>query len=383
MAMHQCIQNFPTDALVETNENATPESLYVSNDELMSEDCEVGSALSNDYIASEPISPLVSATGLLEQEAFVSALTDNICARGQTVYPDLIFTKRMGNVVEVTQNLMYHIAEAGYISIARIVFYPSINEPSLCCDIQILLTSYQKGSVSDVDQAIDFCFIISKKGDYKFCPGLDQKEYYDRYFAMIRYYLKSVRLWDRPFKRIDSVKCFLWFQLKQNAPTAEKSNQAVLCRSCKRLHSDLDYQYKRSDVSPARRLKRQHPSSTFKLKYLSPASVLKRKVSTQKQRSTDKVKLSKLAELDVTLEDDQSDEVGEIIQTIEQQCSEDLHNLFDEVDSHSLFTGKSLRDTWEWDKANCKAEFFKDQLKNGKLAYQKCKHVHFIVSSYH
>ena len=123
-------------------------------------------------------------------------------------------------------------------------------------------------------------------------------------------------------------------------------------------------------------MKRQQPSSTYKLKYLSPASVLKRKVATQKERSTDKVKLSQLAEFDITLEDDQSDEVGEVMKTIEEQCVEDLRNLFDEVDSHSLSTGKSLRDTWERDKANCKAEFFKDQLKNDKLVYQNSNIIH-------
>ena len=151
------------------------------------------------------------------------------------------------------------------------------------------------------------------------------------------------------------MKCFLLFQLKKNASREEKSNHAVLCRSCKRLHPDLDHQYKRSGISPARRLKQQ-PSSTYKLKYLSPASVWKRKVATQKERSTDKVKLSKLAEFDATLEDDQSDKVGKVMKTIKEQCAEDLRNLFDEIDLHSLSTGKPLRDTWEQDKANCKAE---------------------------
>ena len=240
MTMHHCIRNFPTDSLVETySENA---NLCASNDRLMSEECKAGSVLSSDHMASAANSPLMNARCLLEQETFVSALIDNICARGQTIYPYLIFTKRTGNLVEVTQKLMHHIAEAGYISIARIVFSPSTSESSLCYDIQILLTSYQKGSVSDADQAIDVCFIISEKGDYKFCPGLDQKEYYDRYFAVIRYHLKSVRLWDRPFERIDSMKRFLWYQLKKNASREKKNNHAVLCRSCKWLHSDLDHQ---------------------------------------------------------------------------------------------------------------------------------------------
>lgn len=65
----------------------------------------------------------------------------------------------------------------------------------------------------------------------------------------------------------------------------------------------------------------------------------------------------KLAELDVTLEDDQSDEVGKIVTTIEENCSEELQNIFDEADAHSAKAGDSLHSSWERDKANSK--FFK------------------------
>ena len=92
----------------------------------------------------------------------------------------------------------------------------------------------------------------------------------------------------------------------------------MLCRPCKRLHADLDHQRRRSDVIPARFIKQQQPSSRYKLKYLSPASTLKQKAVTQKEWSCDKAKLASLTEFDVTLEDDQSDEVSKVIKRIEQ-----------------------------------------------------------------
>ena len=97
-----------------------------------------------------------------------------------------------------------------------------------------------------------------------------------------------------------------------------------MCRSCKRLHSDLDHQWRRSDVSPSRRLEQQQPFSSFKLKYLSPA---KRKTAAQKERLLDKAKASRLAEFDITLEDDQSDEVSEIVSTIEEKDSDELETI--------------------------------------------------------
>ena len=93
------------------------------------------------------------------------------------------------------------------------------------------------------------CEIISRKGGYKYFPGIDVAHYYDHYH---RYHIKSVRSWELPFKRIDSVNCFIWHQIPKNATAEEKSSDMVLCKSCKRLHSDLDYQRRRSQVSPSR-----------------------------------------------------------------------------------------------------------------------------------
>ena len=91
-----------------------------------------------------------------------------------------------------------------YISVARVIFNPS--STTLCYDVQVLLTSVQKGTVQNVGEALLVCCMISSEGDHKFCLGLNVSEYYDKYHSVICFHLKSVRLWDRPFKRIDSEK---------------------------------------------------------------------------------------------------------------------------------------------------------------------------------
>jgi len=266
----------------------------------------------------EGSSNIVSTTQPTNCEGYAT-ITEEVISRGQKAYPDILFTKKMGDgstMLDVTQSNMKNVPDAGFISLARVIFSPSCT--ALCYDVQVLLKSVQKGTVQNADEALNVCCIISSEGDYKFCPGLNLTEYDEKYHAMIRYHVKSVRVWERPFTRIDSENCKLWHQLNSNASENEKSSEEVLCRPCKRLRSDLNHQRRRSDVSPARCLKRQQPSSRFKLKYLSPASVKKRKTATQKERSNDKAKLSRLKDFDITLEDDQSDEVSEVLQTIEE-----------------------------------------------------------------
>ena len=139
------------------------------------------------------------------------------------------------------------------------------------------------------------------------------------------------------------------------------------------MHSDLDHQRRRSDVSPSKRLKRQHPSSSFRLKYLSPARTTKRRTATQKEPSLDKAKACRLSEFDITLEDNQSDEVSEIVSAIEEKCLEELESILNKADTHSENTGNSIRSSWERDiaasKLSCKTEFYNDQLRNGNFIY--------------
>ena len=129
-----------------------------------------------------------------------------VVTQGQKSYLDLVFIKKEGkdgDVLEITQSTMKNVPEAGYISVARVIFYPS-SSTGLFYDVQILFTSVQKGTVVDIDAALNVCHLVSTQRNHKFCPGLDEREYYDNYYSVIRYHLKSGQLWDKPFKRIDS-----------------------------------------------------------------------------------------------------------------------------------------------------------------------------------
>ena len=296
---------------------------------------------------------------------------DVLCAKGKSLYPDLAFTKRQRSdcdILEVSQVSTHYVPEAGSVSVARALFYPSVGNAGIYCyDIQALLTTIQKGETSSTDEGFEMCRIISNEGNYKFCPGIDCREYYENYFSIIRYNIASVGIWDRPFECVDSVNCLLWHQLKHNATYEEKESEEVLCRPCKRLCTDLDHQRRRSDVSSSKRIERLQLSSNFQWKFLSPISRSKRRVAAQRQRTRDKAKLVKLGELDVTLEDDQSDELCEIVSKIDDECKDEVESIFQEADAHFVTTGESLRSSWERDKHNNKAKFFKDQLKNSKL----------------
>lgn len=215
----------------------------------------------------------------------------------------------------------------------------------------------QSGQVYSLCDFFAVCNIISKEGGYKYCPGIDVNHYFDHYHSIIQYHIKSVRSCELPFKRIDSVNCCIWHQLARNAMAKEKSSDMVLCKPCKRLQSDLDHQRRRSQVSPSRRASRQLPSSSFKLKYLSPMSLVKQKQTTQKERSSDKSKLARFVDF-VTVDDEQSDKLTKVMEKIEGTCMSELEEVFKDADSHSC--GESVREMWEEDKHNWKSCFFRD-----------------------
>lgn len=77
-----------------------------------------------------------------------------------------------------------------------------------------------------------------------------------------------------------------------------------------------------------------------------------------------KRKLDTYEHTEVPLDDDQDEEMGRIVTTIEQRCSSELERLFVEGDKHGI--GSKLRDIWESDTKREKDEFQEDQLKNSK-----------------
>ena len=285
-------------------------------------------------------------------------------SRGKVTFKDLLFVTRNGDgshiddgILEVLQLEMHSVQPVGLLSVARILFFSTELPGVFKYEIQDLFSSFESGSVHTADEFMDVCSIISTQGGYKYCPGIEVDYYYQYFYSMIRYHITSCRVWEHPFKRIDSVNCLLWHKLARNATAEERKSKSVLCKSCKRLCCDLEHQ-RRSDVSASKSEARLLPSSNFKLKYLSPQSVSKQKEATLREWSHDKAMIAKLSP-DMVLEDDQSDEVATILETIEEKASDELENVFKEADSRSV--GTAVHNAWETDKRNAKAIFNKDQ----------------------
>ena len=136
--------------------------------------------------------------------------------------------------------------------------------------ITVLMRVWKKEPFESFDELDAVCKMVGNGTKYKFCPGIEMSRYMSEYHDHIRFHIKSVRLSDFPFYQVDSQRCDLYFELAHNATRAEKGSSEVLCYPCKRLVDDLKHQKRRTAAeTPARKQKRQMPSSKAKLSYTS------------------------------------------------------------------------------------------------------------------
>ena len=77
-------------------------------------------------------------------------------------------------------------------------------------DIQILFSTILHSNVSTLPIHFEICGLLSKSEDYKFCPGLEEKPYFDNYYIII------FQIWEMLFTQIDSKDCLMWHQLSEN-----------------------------------------------------------------------------------------------------------------------------------------------------------------------
>ena len=293
--------------------------------------------------------------------------TKNIAGLEES-YPDLVFAMRRSEkreYLEISQQDTQQVAGVGCMSPVRALFFDS-DSNNVTYDVQALFSSVQAGTIESLDNARPVINMVSQNASYKFCPGLEYQHYFDFYVKVIRFHISTVRLWQRPFQRVDSIHCILLHQLAHNATMEEKSQYVVLCKQCKRLRALLNHQQNRSSkVDPSTKLQMQQQSSNYKLKHLSPASAQKRKKATQRERSADKAKLDKYDHLDVTLDDDQNDELNAVIEKIEEQHNDELGKVFQEGEAKSKHIGNSMRNIWQSDRC-AQTTFLKDQQRNSK-----------------
>ena len=97
---------------------------------------------------------------------------------------------------------------------------------------------------------------------------------------------------------------------------------------------------------------------------MSPASLKKRKNNTQQECNKDKNALAKYRHMEVTLDDDQNDEMVDIMDKIDTVGKQTLEEKFMDAESSGL--GGSVRKIWEDNKQNTK-DVKKDQKRNSKF----------------
>ena len=264
-------------------------------------------------------------------------------------------------VLLITQKQLHDCPPAGYTSLARLSV-----DGNAQYKLQVLLHTIESGELESTNQFKELCGRISDYSKYKFCPGFDYDVYMSKYHEKIRYHPSKVQVTTHPFKRVQSSKCAMWYNLPKNASAADKASLTVLCGRCKRLRSELDRSLLRcTGYSPRRKIKRQQPSSNYPLKFMSPASRKKRKSNTQQERNKDKRALAKYQHMEITLDDEQNDELVDIMEKVENVGKDTLEEIFLEADTCGA--GNTLRQIWEDDKRNTK-DIILDQQRNSKYA---------------
>ena len=239
--------------------------------------------------------------------------------------------------------------------------------------MHVLMRLWKCENFESIEDIINLCKVISVKSQYKFCPGIQYKQYMTEFFDVIHFHIKSVQLTEFPFKRIDSVNCKFLFQLAHSATVAEKLSKEVKCYPCKRLVTDLKHQKRNTEAeTPTRKVKRQRPSSQARMSYMSPASQAKRRKLAQYERTNNIRKLARYEEREIVVDDEQNDEMCALVKTMGE---EELQKLYEEGDKHNV--GCILKDIWATDLNRQQKEFSRNQATNCKKAL-KCYN---IVSS--
>lgn len=237
-------------------------------------------------------------------------------------------------------------------------------------ELQVLLQTIKTGTIDSEEALHDLVTVICGSSLYKFCPGLNFKVYEEQYANILRYDSKSVKLIKEPYARAQSYQCQLWHKLAKNASIFEKDEKEVLCQPCKKMRSHLDQRVRESEkATPAMKSARLEVSSKCPMTTLSPASQKKRKGKLLKERSQLK---RRMEHMEITLDDDQSDEMTSIVNIL----SEDAHRgaLNEAIDrAQCQKKGDAIRELWHKDLRTTHGQFSKDQAKNGESFLQNKK----------
>ena len=164
----------------------------------------------------------------------------------------------------------------------------------------------------------------------------------------------------------------MWIQssaeLARNATKEEKDAKEVKCYPCKDLVRHLERQkMKTLKETQTRKAKRQRLSSRARLSYMSPASQAKCKKLAQYERTNSIRKLARYEEHEVTLDDDQNEEMRTVMETTKD---EELQRSYDEGEKYGVIG--IMKEIWNTDLDRQRTEFSHDQASNSKITIRVC-----------
>ena len=84
------------------------------------------------------------------------------------------------------------------------------------------------------------------------------------------------------------------------------------------------------------------------------------------ERNNDKVKLTKSEKIEITLAEEQHDEICTIVNRIEEVGKDELQKVFVDGDAHGV--GAQIREVWVTDTRQQLDQFKADQTRNSKLS---------------
>jgi len=276
----------------------------VSNEPAMT--AQPSSAVVTQPILQQTAQPAVVQTNNATNQLSLKLAID----KGNTRY-HLSFTNTVcekGETLEATERFLYKLPGAIYISVARILFIPS--EFNFAYYVQVLFVSMHSGTVDSISEFF-LLFVTLFRSIVYF--ALDFKRKYILINTMPLFYTMSRGSGYGTSHLIALIQIIVCFDINLQHET-----EINICSVVQVMQVTLSIK----NVSAARCIVRQQLSSSFKQKYLSPASVTKRK-ATQIERSTDKAKLAKLTNAELLLNDEQSEETS----------ADGLQKVFQEVDS--------------------------------------------------
>ena len=295
--------------------------------------------------------------------------------RGAETFPELTFTlcsttlPNCPRCLVCSQRTLHYHPPAGLVSRVQIIVSQSGEY-----EFQVLLKLKERGTVACEIEFLNLCSTVSKSSSYKFCPGMSKSVYQDRYASVIRYDSKSVRLTSEPFERVDSPHCEMWHKLAKNSSIFERELDEVLCQPCKKMRSHLDQRVRAAIVSPGRTAAWLEASSKCPLAVLSPASQKKRRGNLLKERSQYQ---KKCEHMELTLDEEQSNEMTNIVHIINRDASDTLNKVITEAETH----GNTIREIWKDDVKSSQDRFKKDQDINGRpwsSLFCPCFHIHIF-----